>query len=114
MGVLLDEELKKRPLPPTIEGYIQDLMGWWELRNFYMRCIVQVYTWAISIFIAVAIVVVVILFFIAFLVVSSLQDDYWDAWLIVVFIYAITNVMFLMVQNAVSYHKMQLEHVYVV
>ena len=82
--VLLDEELKKRPLPPTIEEYIQDLMGWWELRNFYMRCIVQVYTWAISILIAVAIVAVVILFFIAFLMVIFTQDDYWDAWLVVV------------------------------
>ena len=68
--LFLDEELTKRPLPFTIEGLVQELMGWWELRSFYTRCIVQVYTWAISPLIAITMVAVVILFFVCFLLVA--------------------------------------------
>ena len=40
---LLKQQLMRQPLPDSIEGFVESMMSWWELRGFYMRCIVQVY-----------------------------------------------------------------------
>merc|ERR1719273_923010 len=87
-------------------------MGWWELRRYYMLCIVQMYTKAIGPLIGFSIMAVAVLFFIVFLfVVSSIQNDYWDCLIMGIFAVVVIDFMLLMVQNAVSYHKKQLEHV---
>merc|ERR550519_2485691 len=96
---LLNEQLVNLDPPKSIPEFIQELTAWWELRSYFMRCTIQVYTWAISPLIALLLVAVVILFGLIFLfLLSDIRgdtDDYWDCLVMGIYAWAGCNIMLL-------------------
>merc|ERR1719334_1454989 len=109
---LMESQLRKRELPDTIESAIDELMGWWELRRYYMRCIVQVYSRTLSPLIFAGIFGVIVLSCIIFMFVAreDIYPDLWDCLIMVIIATFVLSLLLLTAQNAVNYHKLQLEH----
>merc|ERR1719412_435296 len=102
---LLNDELVNGDPPKSIPEFIGELKAWWELRSYFMRCTVHVYTWAISPLIAVCLVTMVLLFGVIFLfLLTDIQDpeydDYWDCLTMSFYIWAAMSIMFMMVRNS--------------
>lgn len=106
LGAIIMDELS---LPINCQS-IDDLFAWWELRKFYKHCIIKIYSSGFSSIITCAFILA---FFAVYGIVGALTTDSGRIQLIFmngVFLIYAGILSFILVTNAVSYHKNQLKH----
>jgi len=109
---MMEKQMTEKPLPTTIDLFIDEVMGWWEIRQYYTECIIQLYSWSIRPLIGISLLTVIIVFCIIFefIIDSGNDDDLWDCLIMIIFVLFVLDFLLLMVKNAVNYNTKQMAH----